>query len=106
MLLRATVVAQALNVSRAFAYRLMQQGKIRTVFIGKTRRGRPVDLYGHLYHEIQNEAAQIMDRLVTPIQVDFPVTVSNQIPNIFNNIKPHPNILNCTNLHQKQKTCL
>jgi len=43
-LLRATEVAQALNVSRAFAYRLMQQGKIRTVIIAKSRRVRPVDL--------------------------------------------------------------
>jgi len=43
-LLRAVDVAQVLNVSRAFAYRLMQQGKIRTVAIAKTRRVRPVDL--------------------------------------------------------------
>jgi len=43
-LLRAVEVAQILNVSRAFAYRLMQQGKIRTVVIAKTRRVRPVDL--------------------------------------------------------------
>jgi len=43
-LLRATEVAQILNVSRAFAYRLMQQGKIRTVVIAKTRRVRPSDL--------------------------------------------------------------
>jgi len=27
-----------------FAYRLMQQGKIRTVIIAKSRRVRPVDL--------------------------------------------------------------
>jgi excisionase family DNA binding protein len=43
-LLRAAEVAQILNVSRAFAYRLMQQGKIRTVAIAKTRRVRPADL--------------------------------------------------------------
>ena len=43
-LLRAIEVAQALNVSRAFAYRLMQQGKIRTVIIAKARRVRPADL--------------------------------------------------------------
>ncbi|MBU1934462.1 helix-turn-helix domain-containing protein, partial [Patescibacteria group bacterium] len=40
-LLRAGEVAQILNVSRAFAYRLMQQGKIRTVAIAKSRRVRP-----------------------------------------------------------------
>ena len=44
-LLRATEVAQILNVSRAFAYRLMQQGKIRTVAIDKSRRVRPADLW-------------------------------------------------------------
>ncbi|MBU0577087.1 helix-turn-helix domain-containing protein [Patescibacteria group bacterium] len=43
-LLRAGEVAQILNVSRAFAYRLMQQGKIRTVAIAKSRRVRPIDL--------------------------------------------------------------
>jgi excisionase family DNA binding protein len=43
-LLRASEVAQILNVSRAFAYRLMQQGKIRTVVISKARRVRPMDL--------------------------------------------------------------
>lgn len=43
-LLRATEVAQVLNVSRAFAYRLMQQGKIRTVSIARARRVRPEDL--------------------------------------------------------------
>ena len=43
-LLRAPEVARILNVSRAFAYRLMQQGKIRTVVIAKTRRVRPADL--------------------------------------------------------------
>ena len=43
-LLPAIEVAQILNVSRAFAYRLMQQGKIRTVVIAKTRRVRPADL--------------------------------------------------------------
>jgi hypothetical protein len=26
-----------------------------------------MDIYGHLYNEIQDEAAQLMDELVTPI---------------------------------------
>jgi excisionase family DNA binding protein len=43
-LLRAGEVAAELNISRAFAYRLMQQGKIRTVTIAKSRRVRPDDL--------------------------------------------------------------
>ena len=51
-LLRATEVAQLLNVSRAFAYRLMQQGKIRTVVIAKSRRVRPVDLQDFINHNL------------------------------------------------------
>jgi excisionase family DNA binding protein len=43
-LLRAMEVAEILSVSRAFAYRLMQQGKIRTVCIEGARRVRPEDL--------------------------------------------------------------
>jgi excisionase family DNA binding protein len=43
-LLKAVEVAEILNVSRAFAYRLMQIGEIRTVTIGSARRVRPEDL--------------------------------------------------------------
>ena len=43
-LLKAIEVAEILNVSRALAYRLMQHGKIRTVFIEGVRRVRPEDL--------------------------------------------------------------
>ena len=43
-LLRAVEVAEILSISRAFAYRLMQQGKIRTVYIEGARRVRPQDL--------------------------------------------------------------
>jgi len=51
--------------------------------LGHSKPSITLDIYGHLINEMQEEAAQIMDRLVTPIQVDFPVTVSNQIPNIY-----------------------
>ena len=44
-LLRASDVAEILNISKAFAYQLMQQGKIRTVVIQSARRVRPVDLW-------------------------------------------------------------
>jgi excisionase family DNA binding protein len=43
-LLRAVEVAEILSISRAFAYQLMQQGKIRTVIIDRARRVRPEDL--------------------------------------------------------------
>ena len=43
-LLKAVEVAEILNVSRAFAYQLMQRGEIRTVAIGTARRVRRKDL--------------------------------------------------------------
>jgi excisionase family DNA binding protein len=43
-LLKATEVAEILNVSKAYAYQLIQQRKIRSVKIGGARRVRPVDL--------------------------------------------------------------
>ncbi|MEX1071398.1 MAG: helix-turn-helix domain-containing protein [Anaerolineales bacterium] len=43
-LLRATEVAEILNVSKAFVYQLMQKGLIRTVRIGASRRIRMEDL--------------------------------------------------------------
>ena len=42
--LKATEVANILNISRAMAYRLMQQGDIRTVRISGSRRVRAGDL--------------------------------------------------------------
>jgi excisionase family DNA binding protein len=43
-LLRASEVAETLNVSKAFVYQLMQKGLIRTVRIGASRRIRMGDL--------------------------------------------------------------
>jgi len=43
-LLKASEVAKALNISRAFAYKLMRRGKIRTVVMEGARRVRPQDL--------------------------------------------------------------
>jgi excisionase family DNA binding protein len=54
-LLRATEVANMLNISRAFAYRLMQQGKIRTVVIAKSRRVRPADLQEYIERSLTPE---------------------------------------------------
>jgi excisionase family DNA binding protein len=58
-LLRASEVAQILNISRAFAYRLMQQGKIPTVVIAKTRRVRPVDLRDFIEQSLVPAQSQI-----------------------------------------------
>jgi excisionase family DNA binding protein len=47
-LLTAVEVARLLNISRAFAYQLMQRGKIRTVCIEGVRRVRPDDLRSYI----------------------------------------------------------
>ena len=43
-LLKASDVAEVLNISVPMAYRLMQRNEIRTVRIGKSRRVREEDL--------------------------------------------------------------
>ena len=43
-LLTGNDVARVLNVSRAFAYQLMQRGEIPTVHLGRSRRVIPADL--------------------------------------------------------------
>ena len=47
-LLKATEVAEILNVSKAMAYQLMKQHKIPTVHIEGARRVRPVDLISYI----------------------------------------------------------
>jgi integrase len=37
--------------------------------LGHSKLSITMDIYGHLYHEMQGEAARIMDDLVTPIRV-------------------------------------
>jgi len=39
--------------------------------LGHSKPSTTLDIYGHLYHEMQGEAAKIMDDLVTPIQVEL-----------------------------------
>ena len=40
--------------------------------LGHSKPSVTLDIYGHLYHESQGEAAEIMDKLVTPILVQLP----------------------------------
>ena len=51
-LLKATDVASILNISRAMAYRLMQQGEIPSVCIGSARRVRREDLVKYIEKNI------------------------------------------------------
>jgi len=52
-LLTARDLAEILNISKAFAYKLMQTGEIRTVFIGSSRRVRKADLEDFIQLNIQ-----------------------------------------------------
>ena len=52
-LLKASEVAGLLNISRAFAYQLMNKGELRTVAIGAIRRVRPEDLERFIEKNIQ-----------------------------------------------------
>ena len=47
-LLKATDVAEILNISKSMAYRLMQVREIPTVCIGSARRVRPADLHSYI----------------------------------------------------------
>ncbi len=47
-LLKATEVAEILNISKSMAYRLMQTREIPTVCIGTARRVRPADLHNYI----------------------------------------------------------
>lgn len=51
--------------------------------LGHSKPSVTLDVYGHLYHEMQDEAAATLDKLVTPIQVEFPYAV-NKLDNIYN----------------------
>ncbi len=48
-LLKATEVAEILNISKSMAYRLMQTREIPTVNIGNAKRVRPVDLHNYIH---------------------------------------------------------
>jgi len=34
-----------------------------------------LDIYGHLYNEMQEEASRLMDELVSPVKVSLPTKV-------------------------------
>jgi integrase len=40
--------------------------------LGHSKPSITLDVYGHLIHEMQDEASEVMDKLVTPIQVALP----------------------------------
>ena len=50
--LKIIQVAEILNISRAFAYKLIQQGELRCVHIGKARRVRIADLTEYIQRNL------------------------------------------------------
>jgi excisionase family DNA binding protein len=54
-LLKAGEVASLLNISRSFAYQLIQTGIIPVVRIGKACRVRPQDLEAYIMQNIHSE---------------------------------------------------
>ncbi len=57
-LLNAREVAEILNISKAFAYKLMQTGEIRTVVIGSSRRVRREDLEDFIFQNTKPQVSQ------------------------------------------------
>ena len=57
-LLKATEVAEILNISRAMAYRLIQLGNIRAVRIGSARRVRLQDLHDYIQENLTPEVVE------------------------------------------------
>jgi excisionase family DNA binding protein len=57
-LLKGIEVAEILNVSNAFAYRMMAEGRIPTVKLGRSVRVRPEDLQGFISESISQEPGQ------------------------------------------------
>jgi integrase len=62
--------------------------------LGHSKPSVTLDIYGHLYHEMQDEAARIIDELVTPIQVSLPHRVEQM--QVDQQTSAAPIALNCT----------
>jgi excisionase family DNA binding protein len=55
-LLKAEDIASLLNISRSFAYQLLQTGVIPVVRIGKACRVRPQDLDAYIVQNMDSQA--------------------------------------------------
>jgi integrase len=45
--------------------------------LGHAKPSTTMDIYGHLIHEMQGEAARLMDELVTPIRMEMMRSLEN-----------------------------
>jgi len=57
-LLNAKEVAEILNISKAFAYKLMQTSQLTTICIGSSRRVRITDLEDFIFRNTQPQGSQ------------------------------------------------
>ena len=55
ILLKATQIAEILNISNSMAYRIIQTGEIRSVQIGAARRVRPEDLQFYIQENLTSD---------------------------------------------------
>lgn len=58
-LYKAAEVAERLGISRAFAYKLMRQGQITSVRIGRSIRVRPEDLSLFIKENVIRQGGEI-----------------------------------------------
>jgi integrase len=47
--------------------------------LGHSKPSVTLDIYAHLYHESQSEAAQLIDNLVTPVRIEMPVHMGGEL---------------------------
>ncbi len=50
--------------------------------LGHSKPSATLDIYGHLYTEMQDGAAQVMEDLVTPIRIELPEPIGGAILNL------------------------
>ena len=50
--------------------------------LGHSKPSVTLDIYGHLYQESQDQAAELMDRLVAPIPVQWPKEAKSEVENV------------------------
>ena len=66
-LLKGNDVAEILNISKAFAYRMMNEGRIPTVRMGRCVRVRPEDLQVFIAESVTPEPFQLFPAKQVPL---------------------------------------
>ena len=60
---------------------------MRDEALGHSKLSITLDTYGHLMPEMQNEAADLMDELVTPIEVQLHQNCTKTAPRLYDGVK-------------------